>query len=183
MEINILDLIDFKEVNKLLEGFNQSTGFVTAILDLEGNILSKSGWRSICTEFHRVHPETSGKCRISDTLLAGELGKGAKYHSYECLNGLVDVAVPIVINGSHIANLFSGQFFFDEPDLSFFKKQAATNGFNEKEYLEALKQVPVVSKEKVRVVMDFLLNMTQLISEITFQKLEQQQLNEALLST
>jgi hypothetical protein len=39
----ILDLIDFEEVNKLLEGFNQSTGFVTAILDLEGNILSKSG--------------------------------------------------------------------------------------------------------------------------------------------
>ena len=36
MEINILKLIDFEEVNKLLEGFNQSTGFVTAILDLVG---------------------------------------------------------------------------------------------------------------------------------------------------
>jgi len=37
---------------------------------------------------------------------------------------LVDVAVPIVIKGEHIANLFSGQFFLEEPDRGFFKKQA-----------------------------------------------------------
>jgi len=176
----ILDLIDFGEVNKLLEGFNQSTGFVTAILDLEGNVLSKSGWRQICTQFHRINPETSKNCTISDTILANELGNGEKYHFYECLNGLVDVAVPIVINGEHIANLFSGQFFFSEPDRSFFKNQAQTHGFNELKYLKALENVPIVSKEKVKVAMDFLLGMTQLISEITYQKLEQVQLNEAL---
>ncbi|MBK7175416.1 MAG: PAS domain-containing protein [Bacteroidales bacterium] len=180
MGINLLNLIDFEEVNKLLEGFNQSTGFVTAILDLKGNVLSKSGWRQICTQFHRVHPETARNCRISDTVLANELNKDEKYHFYKCHNGLVDVAVPIVINGEHIANLFSGQFFFDEPDLEFFKSQAKTHGFDELKYLEALKNVPVVSKEKVKIAMDFLLNMTQLISLITFQKMEQLQLNEAL---
>lgn len=178
--INILDLIDFEEVNKLLEGFNQSTGFVTAILDLEGNVLSKSGWRQLCTEFHRINPQTSKNCGISDTVLANELGNGEKYHFYQCLNGLVDVAVPIVINGEHIANLFSGQFFFEEPDHTFFKKQAGKYGFNEHAYLKALEKVPVVSKEKVQVAIDFLLDMTQLISGITFQKLEQVQLNEAL---
>lgn len=71
MKVNILDLIDFKQVDRLLDGFNQSTGFVTAILDLEGNVFSKSGWRQICTEFHRVNPETSKKCTISDTGING----------------------------------------------------------------------------------------------------------------
>lgn len=179
----IFDLINFEEVNKLLEGFNQSTGFVTAILDLEGNVLSKSGWRQICTEFHRINHETSKNCTISDTTLANELGNDEKYHFYECLNGLIDVAVPIIINGEHIANLFSGQFFFDDPDRNFFKKQATKHGFNEQRYLKALENVPVVSKEKVKVAMDFLLNMTQLISEMTFQKLEQVQLNEALMKS
>lgn len=178
--MKILDLIDFKKVDTLLEGFNKSTGFVTAILDLEGNVLSKSGWRQICTEFHRVNPETSKKCTVSDTVLAGKLAEGEKYHFYQCLNGLVDVAVPIVIKGEHIANLFSGQFFFEEPDPSFFKKQADKYGFNENIYLKALGKVPVVSKEKVMVVMDFLLNMTQMISDMTFQKLEQMELNEAI---
>lgn len=180
MKTDILKLIDFEKVNTLLEGFNQSTGYVTAISDHAGNILSKSGWRRICSEFHRVNPETAHQCRISDTVLAGESGKGEKYHFYECLNGLIDVVVPVIINGEHIANLFSGQFFFNEPDRDFFRKQAATFGFDEEEYLKALDEVPVVSKEKVNVSMNFLLNMTRIISEMTFQKLEQLQLFEAL---
>ena len=69
MKVNILNLIDFKKVDALLEGFNKSTGFVTAILDLDGNVLSKSGWRQICTQFHRINPQTSKNCTISDTVL------------------------------------------------------------------------------------------------------------------
>jgi len=183
MKVNILDFLDFKKVDTLLEGFNKSTGFVTAILDLDGNVLSQSGWRQICTEFHRVNPETSKKCTISDTVLAGKMDEGEQYHFYKCLNGLVDVAVPIVIKGEHIANLFSGQFFFEEPDRLFFKKQAEEYGFDEKEYLEALAKVPVVCEERVKTAMDFLLNTTKLISETTFQKLEQQELNDAILKS
>ena len=180
MKTKILDYIDFEKVNTLLEGFNRSTGFVTAILDLDGNVLSKSGWRQICTEFHRINPETSKKCSLSDTVLAGEMGKGEKYHFYKCLNGLVDVAVPIIIKGEHIANLFSGQFFFEKPDHSFFQKQATTYGFNETVYLKALGDVPVISEEKVKIVMEFLLNMTQLISDMTFQRMELVDLNITL---
>ena len=180
MKIDILNLIDFEEVNKLLEGFNQSTGFVTAILDLNGNVLSKSGWRQLCTQYHRINPDSSKNCTISDTVLANELGNGEKYHFYRCLNGLVDVAVPIIIKGEHVANLFSGQFFFEEPNRAFFEQQADKYGFDKREYMSALDKVPVVSKERVKIAMDFLLNMTQLISNITYKKLEQIQMNEAL---
>lgn len=180
MKINILSLIDFKEVNKLLEGFNQSTGFVTAILDLEGNVLSKSGWRQICTEFHRIHPETALNCSISDTVLANQLSSDEKYHFYQCKNGLIDVAVPIVIKGEHVANLYSGQFFIEKPDPLVFEKQAERFGFDKVAYRMAFDKVPIVSIEKVKTAMDFLLNMTQLISEITYQKVEQMHLYNAL---
>jgi phage-related protein len=40
--------------------------------------------------------------------------------------------------------------------------------------------MPVIQEEKVKAAMEFLLNMTQLISEMTFQKLEQIVLNEEL---
>ncbi len=183
MKPQILELIDFKKVDALLEGFNKSTGFVTAILDLDGNVLSQSGWRRICTHFHRVNPETGRNCTISDTVLAGQVAEGEKYHFYQCLNGMVDVAVPLVIDGEHVANLFSGQFFFEEPDHAFFIAQANKYGFDEDKYLSALDSVPVVSKEKVKTAMDFLLTMTQLISEITWQKLEQMKLNESVLKS
>lgn len=180
MKAKILDLIDFEKVDTLLEGFNRTTGFVTAILDLEGNVLSKSGWRTICTEFHRIHPETSKKCTSSDTILAGKMAEGEKYHFYKCLNGLVDVAVPIVIKGEHIANLFTGQFFFSEPDRSFFVQQANKYRFNSEQYLKALAEVPVFSEEQVKPVLDFLLNMTEMIAEMTMRRIQETQLNDAL---
>ena len=172
--------IDFEKVTSLLEGFFKVTGFGTAILDLEGNVLSTSGWRQICTEFHRINPETAKNCRISDTELTNKMAEGKNFHYYQCLNGLVDVVVPIVIKGEHIANLFSGQFFLEEPDRNFFKKQAKKYGFDEKKYLKALDKVPVFSEEKVQKAMDFLLNITQLISEMAYQKMEQTEMNKEL---
>ena len=180
MDKNILHYIDSEKVNTLLEGFNKSTGFVTAILDLEGNILSKSGWRHICTKFHRVHPETAKRCRSSDTILANKMTQGGKYQFYHCLNGLVDVAVPIVIDGKHVANLFSGQFLFEKPDIAFFEKQAAHFGFDPQSYIKAIKAIPIVSHKKVHTAMDFLLFMTEMISEMTFQKLKLMEQNEEL---
>lgn len=180
MKTKKIEYIDFEKVNSLLEAFNKTTGYVTAILDLDGNILSRSGWRQICTDFHRVNPETSKKCTLSDTVLAGKLAKGEQYHFYKCLNGLVDVAVPVIVKGEHIANLFSGQFFLDKPDVSFFKNQAARYGFNEQEYLEAFEKVPVISLEEVKTAMNFLLEMTRMISEMTFQKQELIELNRSL---
>jgi PAS domain S-box-containing protein len=167
----ILDLIDFKKLDTLLKGFSKTTGLLSAISDLNGKILSKYEWNQISTNFNPVNSDSSEKCTINHTELAKKFADGEKHHFYKCLNGLVNVAVPIIINGEHIANLFSGQFFFEEPDRMFFKQQAKKHGFNEKEYLEMLIKIPVLSKEKVLVSMEFLLNMTQTICEISFQNL------------
>lgn len=180
MKSKVLEYFNFEKANALLEAFNQSTGFVTAILDLEGNILSKSGWRQICTQFHRVHPQTAQNCMMSDTEIANSRGTAEKYHFYTCLNGLIDVQIPIVVRGEHIANLYSGQLFFEKPDITFFKRQAMLYGFNETLYLAALEKVPVVSKEKVKLVMNFLLNTIELIIEMTSDKQEQMELNERI---
>jgi len=176
----ILESIDFEKVNTLLEGFNKSTGFVTAMLDLEGNMLAKAGWRQICTDFHRVNPGTSKKCTICDTVLDYKLSEDGKYHFYTYLNGLVEVAVPITIKGEHIANLFSGQFLFEKPDKQFFEKQAVKYGFDSKNYFQAIENFPVVQKEKVITAVDFLLDILNLICKMTYQKLEQMKLNEAV---
>jgi len=180
MKSKILNYVDFERANALLEGFNKATGFVTAILDLDGNILSKSGWRQICTDFHRKNPETAFNCTISDTEIANKIKEEEKYHFYKCINGLIDVGVPIVIRGEHVANLFSGQFFFEAPNISFFKQRAKIYGFEERAYIETLEKVPVVSKEEVEVAMNFLLNITQMIIELTAEKLDQIDLIEAI---
>jgi len=180
MDVNINEHFDFERLNVLLEGFNKATGFVTAILDLEGNVLSKSGWREVCTDFHRFNKRPAKNCKKSDTILANKMSKGKDFYAYRCLNGLIDVVVPIIIKGEHFANLFTGQFFFEEPSMDFFKKQAKQYDFNENLYLSAVEKVPVVSEAKVKDTMRVLVHIIEMISDLTVEKMEQQELNRLL---
>ncbi len=160
------ELVDISELHELCKSFTSVTGAVTAILDLEGTILTATGWRDICTCFHRVQPLTASRCRESDTVLAGRLGKGERYNVYKCRNGLIDVAVPITIGGEHVANFFTGQFFFEPPDKEYYIRQAEEFGFDKESYIEALNKVPIFSEDKVRSMMEFFTRLAQLIGEM-----------------
>ena len=166
MEYTLAELIDVKRLTSLMESFTALTGgMVTAILDLEGNVLVATGWKDICTKFHRIHPETSRRCTESDTAIAGQLEAGEKYNVYRCRNGLVDVAIPIVIHDTHVGNFFTGQFFFEPPDMEFFQKQAAEFGFDEQAYLKALSKVPVFTEEQIKQSLEFLVELVVFLGE------------------
>jgi PAS domain S-box-containing protein len=178
--VKLTDLLDIEELRGLCESYTEITGAVTALLDLEGNILIATGWRDICTQFHRKHPITAHRCLESDTALAARLALGASYNVYKCKNGLVDVAVPITIAGEHLGNFFTGQFFFDTPDRSDFAQQAKEFCFDESTYLEALNRVPVFSEQQVRSMMAFFTRLANVLGEIGLTKMKLQQANSEL---
>ncbi|MCW3787484.1 PocR ligand-binding domain-containing protein [Plebeiibacterium sediminum] len=155
MKYNLAQILDMQKVEELLKSYTKATGLVSALVDSKGIILSKSGWQQICTEFHRVHPQSAKNCKLSDTTLANRLNAGNKFNVYKCLNGLIDIAVPIIVDNQHLGNLFTGQFFFEEPDFLFFKKQAKKFGYNESEYLKSLSKVPILSESDIKNKLDF----------------------------
>lgn len=183
MSKEILGLIDFKSIQELLDGFYEITKLSIAVLDFKGNILVKTEWQPICENFHRVHPKSKKNCFISDTVLANKMDVGEQYHFYKCLNGLIDVSVPIVIDKTHIANLYTGQFLFEEADEEFFIKQAEEYGYNKEEYMSALKKVPIVSKDKIRVIMEFLRKLTLQITDLTVEQIKNNELISTLEAT
>ncbi|MGD9948052.1 MAG: PocR ligand-binding domain-containing protein [Desulfobulbus sp.] len=163
--VGFTDLVDIIKLQEQCESFTRMTSAVTAILDLEGNVLVATGWQEICTRFHRINPATAARCHESDTILAGRLNEGQPYNVYKCKNGLVDVAVPIIIGGRHMANFFTGQFFFSVPDREYFIHQAEEFGFSREAYLKALDRVPVFSEAQVSNMMVFFSSLTSMIGE------------------
>ncbi len=180
MDYSFKELFDLEVLANLCESFTKATGAATAILDLEGNVLVATGWRDICTCFHRRNPETAIRCTESDTVLAGRLKMGEQYNIYRCRNGMLDAATPIVIAGTHIGNLFTGQFLFEPPDRDFFRRQAAEFGFEEKTYLKALDEVPIFSEEQIRSIMDFLSRLAEVIGETGLARLKLLETNREL---
>jgi signal transduction histidine kinase len=166
------EIYDREELQKLCDSFNEVNGTVIGILDLEGNIFIQSGYLSICTEFHRKNKITEKRCIESDSIIASKLEKGAKYKLYKCKNGLIDVAVPIVVDGQHIGNLFTGQFLLEKPDREFFIKQSEKYNFNKEDYLQALDNVPIYDEEYIRSTISFLVTLTEVIGNIGYKNLK-----------
>jgi diguanylate cyclase (GGDEF)-like protein/PAS domain S-box-containing protein len=178
--LKLSELVDINELRGLCESFTAITGAVTAVLDREGNVLIATGWQDICTKFHRVNPLTCARCKESDTVLAEQLKTPDSYNVYRCKNGLVDVAVPITIDGEHVANFFTGQFFFEAPDVSYFRRQSKEFGFDENAYLEAMTRAPIFSKEKVQSMMAFFTRLARVMGEMGASKLRLQNANADL---
>lgn len=176
-DFTFTEIIDGDKIKDILESFFKLTGVPSTLIDVEGNILTTSqgewvaaGWQDICLHFHRKHPQTLKNCIQSDTQLAGQLDDKGDYSWYQCPNGLVDAAVPIYIDGRHMANLFTGQFFFEKPDTDFFRNQAQKYGFDEEEYMQALSKVPVVSRDFVQEALIFLTRLAEMIGNMSLDK-------------
>jgi signal transduction histidine kinase len=181
--VGFADLVDVPALQTLMESFNRITGIANAIIDVEGVVIVHAGWQSLCTQFHRRHPVTLGRCIESDTSLAASMTRGERFAVYPCLNGLVDTAAPIVVGGRHLANVFTGQFFVKPPDLDFFRRQAKELAFDEGPYLEAVAQVPVISEERVEAVTAMYAQLAQMLAASGMDRLRQmaaeRQLEEA----
>jgi transcriptional regulator with PAS, ATPase and Fis domain len=180
MSYDIKQIIDLAIFHELLERFTKLTKMATAILDLQGNVLLRGHWTDICDKFHRVHPLTSLRCQESDTMLAKKVKGGSQYNIYCCKNGLMDVAVPIVIDGVHVGNIFAGQFFIESPDIDFFKKQAAQYGFEAGRYIEALSRVPVLSENEVLDTVEFFCRMAVVIGQLGIARIKLTEANRQL---
>lgn len=181
------ELVDLGAVQNLMEGLWRTTGVTIAILDLDGKILIATGWQTICTDFHRAHPELAARCCQSDATILRLLQQSDcrvenDFVEYTCQNGLVDAALPIRIEGRHLGTLFIGQYLYNPPDQEFFCAQARRFGLDEVAYLQALNQVPVVSREKVAGMLDFYRNLVNMLTSMGAQHqqlLRQQQTLQA----
>lgn len=171
-DYELTELLDLEQMQQLLNSFCGVVGIAAALIDLEGNILIGSRWQRICTDFHRVNPQTLKRCIESDTKLANQLKAGETFTLYQCCNGLTDAASPVKINGRHVANMFVGQFLLEPADEQSFKRQAAEFGFDETDYLAALSEVPVVQRKKLPLILDFLVSFARATASIGMERLQ-----------
>ncbi|CAG0950089.1 two-component system, OmpR family, sensor histidine kinase VicK [Rhodocyclaceae bacterium] len=178
--LKFADLVDIAKLDALMQSFSATLGIANAVIDVDGVVITRSGWQDACTGFHRVNPETCARCIESDTSLVESMTKGAPFAVYRCHNGLVDTAAPIVVDGRHLANVFTGQFLTEPPDLDFFRQQARRFGFDEASYLEAIGRLPVVPREKVEAITHLYAKFAQLLADNGFDRMRQIKATEEL---
>src|ERR1035437_2596352 len=112
-DFSFSNLVDISDLTPLINHLSELAECGIAILDINNNFLASAGLQKICTDFHRINPATNNHCTESDCFIRENL-KTKNPIAYKCKNGLWDVAYPIIIEEKHLANIFFGQFFFDD---------------------------------------------------------------------
>ena len=183
MNYKLEEIIDIKLFQTLQDRLNEIYSFPSAIIDNDGNILTAVAWQDICTKFHRTNPECEKECIKSDQYILQHLHEANPAVSYKCPHGLIDNATPIIIDGVHYGNFFTGQFFLEQPDLDFFRDQAKKYRFEEESYLEAVKKVPVWTKEQLNSYLFFIKGLIEIISTSGLKNLNEERSRVELIKS
>jgi len=173
MTHKLQDLIDIGLFQDLQDRLDVICSFPSSITDKDGKILTATAGQDICTQFHRKNKECEKLCIQSDLYIKNHIHEADPAVTYHCPLGLVDNAMPIIIDGFHCGNFFTGQFFLEEPDMEFFRAQAGKYEFDEDAYLKAVKQVPIWTQKQLDNYLFFIKGMITILSESGLKKLEE----------
>jgi PAS domain S-box-containing protein len=180
VEHRLTDLLDIPRLQSALDSLYVSSRIPSAIIDNEGVVHAGAGWQEICTHFHRVNARTLPQCVESDLYITSHIREANPSVTYRCPRGLVDTATPIIIEGHHIGNVFTGQLFLAPPDREFFRQQAREFGFDDAAYLAAMEKVPVITEDVLQQHLAFITHLTSLFAEMGLKRLREREAEQLI---
>lgn len=171
-------LFDFKELEQLVNNFTTVTGIGSSIVDVDGVPLVNTSGQHICLKYHRQNPIAVKRCQISDRYINEHLHDGP-YVAYECMNGLMDYAAPIMVNDTHIGIVYAGQLFNEPPDEERFRRQARELDVDEEAYIEAMHRVPVIPAERIEAMLLLFMQTTSMLASMALDRIQRMEAEEA----
>ena len=167
-DFTLEQLVNIEQIQSLLEAHHRISGIPCGLMDNNEHLLVGVGLHDICTKFHWPNQKSFARCWRNDPDLKRELNAfTGELFECRCKNGMVNIVMPIVVEGRRLAVFFAGQFFYDDepPDPAWFRSQAEELGFDGESYLAALRRVPLFSRTHVDNTMRFLHQLVQHLAE------------------
>lgn len=163
------EIIDVPAMQSLLDAFASLTGLSITILDENSRLVVTAGWTGVCAKYHRLNPRTLRHCLDCNRRLAEQLRPG-EYTSIKCERGLWNVATPLYVECRLKGLIATSQFMYEGETgaPAFHAAEADEFGFDKTAYLAEFAKVPVITPERLKVAMDFLIEMSDLVSRISF---------------
>lgn len=148
--VKLTDIIDVNFLQKFQDDFATGIGLASVTVDLDGNpVTNPSRYTRFCADFTHSTKTGDRRCAESHSRGGEEAAKTGKPYVYECHAGLIDFAVPIMIEGQLVGTILGGQVLLGAPELEKYKKIAKEIGVDPEGYVEAVKEVKTLSKQRI----------------------------------
>ncbi|MTV50883.1 chemotaxis protein [Heliobacillus mobilis] len=149
-KVKLGDVIDFEFLQRFQDNFATAMGFASLTVDLDGQPVTKpSAFTRFCMELTRTSEKGLKRCVECDRIGGEKATSTGKPSIYECHAGLVDFAVPIMLEGRQIGTILGGQVLTQPPELEKYEQVAKEIGVDPQSYTEAVKEVKIVGRERI----------------------------------
>lgn len=163
--VELSEIINISELKRFQDIFADTHGVASVITDINGKPITKpSKFTRLCERIIRKTEKGCANCFHSDAVIGRFNPEGPIVQP--CLSGgLWDAGVSITVGGKHIANWLIGQVRTEFVDEQSMLKYADEIGADKSDFMEALKEVPVMSAVQFRKVAGFLFVFANELSE------------------
>ena len=170
-DVRLTEYIDKNILQTIQDAFSDMTGLAALTTNPDGTAVTEgSGFCRFCTELNRQCPLGKQLCEYSDKSGAMMTHRTGRPTWYYCHAGLIDFSAPILVNGEMVGCFVGGQALTAPPDEAKCKAHAIQLGLDPDEYFDAIREVNIVSEEKVGKAMDFLYTISGVLSDMAYGK-------------
>ena len=173
-------LVNISELKELIDSIYSITGINCLIKDIDCRSVALGKHIKVCGKLHKKSYLTKFSCYNAEQSILHQIRSGKDYAICKCDNGLIYIGTPIVISGKYIATLFTGQVFIKEPDINCVRMQAKKLKFDEEEYIRAIREIPIVSEEKIMQLINFFCKSAKFLGELGDRHLKEIEVNNKL---
>ncbi|MGU9537525.1 PocR ligand-binding domain-containing protein [Clostridium tepidum] len=174
--LNLDKVIDFKKWIELQDSLSLVTKAAIIIVDYKGNPVTKhSGCNKFCNAV-RSNPTLVKYCQKCDSRGGLEAVRLNKPYIYLCHYNIVDIAIPIIIDGKYIGAIMAGQIKLADDNDSDFLEQIVITPKNSmarhalEEFKEYYNEIPVLSLKEVKEIANMLFSLCNYLVEEALNK-------------
>ena len=170
--IELVDLFNLDELQKLQDEFSAATGVASVITDTQGVPITRTSRFTRLCNLIRQTSAGCANCFHSDAVIGRHCGRGPTIQP--CLSGgLWDAGAGIAVGGRHIANWLIGQVRDATQTEEQIRAYARTIGAHEEEIAAAFLEVPAMSKAQFESISQMLFSFANQLSKYAYQSVQQ----------
>ncbi|WP_236892055.1 PocR ligand-binding domain-containing protein [Clostridium beijerinckii] len=179
--INLKDIISIDDFQNIQDDIAKATEISIITTDYKGKPVTK---HSCCTEFCSIirrDKKQSELCERCDSRGGIEATRTGKPYIYICHKGLVDFAVPIIVQGQYIGDIMAGQVLINQDEQKYLESVTNVNCDlgGDQELIYAYNRLPTIPLEKIKNISQMILHLSKYLVEEGMHKITVKKLNES----
>ena len=172
----LTEVLDVENLQRIQDAFSKATGVASLITTPEGRPITKpSNFCRLCGSVIRATEIGRNNCIIADALL-GRLNANGPIVERCPTVGLWHGAASIMVGKHHVGNWLIGQVRNDDRDPDAMRAYAREIGADEKEFMDALAEVPVMPQEQFERISEALFLLANQLSQLAYENAQRAEL-------